>query len=209
MVVRLLLLGLMSFFVGCATYPKAVEPNAIKSTRSITIQVANHGWHTGLILPSQLVYSKLPELESRFIGAHFLEIGWGDAGFYQSNEITSGITFRAIFLPTDSVVHVVGLDQAGREYFTGSDIKDVSIDSENIDSLLTYLSYSFERDLNGLLIPLSKGIYGDSQFYAGEGSYYALNTCNKWTAKALYSAGVDISPLLKLTASSVMESLED
>ena len=201
----LILAGALS---GCSTYPKAVEPTHLLQASTLTIQITSHGWHTGIVLPADLVYSKIPELEDRFIGAHFLEIGWGDAGFYQANEITSGITFRAIFLPTDSVVHVVGFDIPAHRYFTGSLVKNVEINQSNLESLLSFVLNSFERDSQGHLIELRKGIYGDSQFYAGEGSYYALNTCNKWTAKALYSAGIDISPALKLTASSVMRTLD-
>ena len=205
----LALIVLLSAFVsGCSTYPKVVEPAQVLQGKAVTVQVASHGWHTGIILPAALIYSRIPELEARFVGADFLEIGWGDAGFYQANQITSGITFRAIFLPTDSVVHVVGLDEPASLYFSNSLVKPVQVDQANLDSLLSFVSNSFERGAQGSLIELRKGIYGDSQFYAGEGSYYALNTCNKWTAKALYSAGVDLSPLFKLTASSVMRELD-
>jgi hypothetical protein len=34
-----------------------------------------------------------------------------------------------------------------------------------------------------------------------------MNTCNKWTAKGLKSAGMDISPMFKLTAGSVMSAV--
>jgi uncharacterized protein (TIGR02117 family) len=205
----LALIVLLSAFVsGCSTYPKVVEPAQVLQGKAVTVQVASHGWHTGIILPAELIYARIPELEARFVGVDFLEIGWGDAGFYQANQITSGITFRAIFLPTDSVVHVVGLDEPASLYFSNSLVKPVQVDQANLDSLLSFVSNSFEQNTKGSLIELRKGIYGDSQFYAGEGSYYALNTCNKWTAKALYSAGVDLSPLFKLTASSVMSELD-
>jgi len=36
-----------------------------------------------------------------------------------------------------------------------------------------------------------------------------MNTCNKWTAKGLKSAGMDISPTFKLTAESIMDYLEE
>jgi uncharacterized protein (TIGR02117 family) len=203
-----LIILLSAFVSGCSTYPKVVEPAQVLQGKAVTVQVASHGWHTGIILPAAIIYARIPELEARFVGADFLEVGWGDAGFYQANQITSGITFRAIFLPTDSVVHVVGLDEPASLYFSNSLVKPVQVDQANLDSLLSFVSNSFERDAQGSLIELRKGIYGDSQFYAGEGSYYALNTCNKWTAKALYSAGVDLSPLFKLTASSVMRELD-
>ena len=59
------------------------------------------------------------------------------------------------------------------------------------------------------MIALGAGIYGDSQFYRGAGEYYLTNTCNKWTAKALQSAGMDISPGFKLTADSVMGYIKE
>jgi len=36
-----------------------------------------------------------------------------------------------------------------------------------------------------------------------------MNTCNKWTAKGLKSAGMDISPTFKLTADSIMDYLKE
>jgi hypothetical protein len=41
------------------------------------------------------------------------------------------------------------------------------------------------------------------------GRYHLLNTCNKWTAKALYSAGVDISPSITLRSAGVMNAVEE
>ncbi|MFY3756190.1 DUF2459 domain-containing protein, partial [Escherichia coli] len=39
------------------------------------------------------------------------------------------------------------------------------------------------------------------------GRYGILNTCNKWTAKGLQSAGIEIEPALKLTAGSVISAM--
>ena len=36
-----------------------------------------------------------------------------------------------------------------------------------------------------------------------------MNTCNKWTAKGLKSAGMDISPTFKLTADSIMDYVKE
>ena len=64
---------------------------------------------------------------------------------------------------------------------------------------------SFFRNKKGGVVPLNKGIFENSQFYQGEGDYYLMNTCNKWTAKGLKSAGMDISPAFMLTAGSIMD----
>lgn len=76
-------------------------------------------------------------------------------------------------------------------------------------SLLRYIGRSFARNERGELIPLKKGIYGDSQFYTANGRYGIFNTCNKWTAKGLESAGMTMNTSLKLTAGSVMKAVEE
>ena len=53
-------------------------------------------------------------------------------------------------------------------------------------------------------IDAGPGIYGNSQFYIANGSYGALNTCNRWTASALQAAGINTAPRMSLTASSVL-----
>ena len=71
------------------------------------VYVVNHGWHTGFVIPASGIHQLIPELKNRFGNAPYIEFGWGDNEFYQAEEITSGITLKAIFLPTDSVVHAV------------------------------------------------------------------------------------------------------
>lgn len=55
--------------------------------------------------------------------------------------------------------------------------------------------------------PQRQGLYGDAQFYAGVGLYTAANTCNKWTAKALASAGLPVQTATTLTAGQIMRAL--
>ena len=54
---------------------------------------------------------------------------------------------------------------------------------------------------------MNPGIYGNSQFYKAKGDFHIFNTCNKWTAKGLESAGMKISTTFKLTAGSIMNYL--
>lgn len=91
----------------------------------------------------------------------------------------------------------------------GSEIKSLLLHTNQRNSLMRYLGRSFARNEEGNLIPLKQGIYGDSQFYTANGHYGILNTCNKWTAKGLESAGLTINPSLKLTAGSVMKAIVD
>ncbi len=94
------------------------------------------------------------------------------------------------------------------EYFPGSEIESLCLSDDNLSALVRFISNSFYKDSNGDIQALKKGIYGDSQFYKGVGNYYLMNTCNKWTAKGLKSAGLDILPTFKLTADSIIDYLE-
>lgn len=181
--------------------------SATSGERNQQIYVSSHGWHTGIILKRENMDERMPSLAKRFPDSDYYEIGWGDAGFYQADKITVKITLNAVFLPSDTVVHLVGLNGDPVNYFSTSEVQEVSISAEGMKSLCAFVESSFARDENDIPKMLGLGLYGDSQFYEGEGKYHLFNGCNKWTAKALYSGGVDIEPFFKITSASVMDEI--
>lgn len=194
---------------ACAGKPHVVQP-AFESSdviRSNSIFVVSHGWHTGLIIPASFLNQNIPDLVDRFGDAAYYEIGWGDKGFYQAQEITTGLTLQAMFWSEGAIMHVVAVPDSPIRYFAQSEVVQTCLSNQQIASLSKFISASFAYDDQGYPVRLSRGIYGDSQFYEGVGRYYLLNTCNKWTAKGLNSAGIDISPALSLTSESVMRSI--
>jgi len=173
------------------------------------IYIANHGWHTGLVVPAAGLNRALPALAVRFGHPAFYEIGWGDKDFYQAKEITVGLALQAMLWSTGAVIHIVAVPDSPYESFPHSEILDTCISDAELASLALFISNSFLRDKTGQILSLAPGLYGDGQFYDGAGRFCILNTCNKWTAKGLRSAGHDVSPTLKLTASSVVDYLAD
>ena len=205
----LLLLSVLILLTACSAKPHVVEiTETINHTGKNKISIVSHGWHTGFVIPAQDIENKLPHLKQRFGNKPFLEFGWGDKGFYQAQEITAGLAIQAILWPTDSIVHVVSLPESPQEYFPASEVLDICLPDQGYQALLQFITNSFYHDESGNIVADVKGIYGDSQFYQGEGDYYLMNTCNKWTAKGLQSAGMDISPMFKLTATSVMNFIK-
>jgi uncharacterized protein (TIGR02117 family) len=193
---------------GCSAKPYIVSyAEKFEGFGQNGVYVVSHGWHTGFVIPAPEVQGVIPELEQRFGDIPYIEFGWGDKGFYQAKETTSGLTLRAIFWPTESVVHSVAVPQKVEEYFSNSEVAKLCLSDGELSALIGFISRSFFRDKSGNLLELQKGIYGDSQFYSGVGDFYLMNTCNRWTAKGLKSIGMDISPTLKLTAGSVMNYL--
>ncbi|MGJ0514511.1 MAG: TIGR02117 family protein [Methylomicrobium sp.] len=203
---RIVLLALA--LMACSGKPYVVEAEHNENGARVNrVFVASHGWHTGLIIPARHLNDLIPELAERFGSVDYYELGWGDEGFYQAEDITIGLALQAIFWSEGAVIHVVAVPIDPRVYFSGSEVLEICISEAELTSLNIFLTNSFARRSTGQIVALSKGIYRDSQFYAGEGRYYLLNTSNKWTAKGLRSAGLDISPTFKLTAGSIISYL--
>jgi len=206
-----LILFLFSVFLfGCTTYLRAVTPCSTTGgqTKNKEIYIHNHGWHTGLVVTTKELNHIFPALAVRFPQANYYEIGWGEAGFYQAKRFTLGLAFNGIFCSSGTVLHVVGLTEKPEQHYRPSDLRCIRVCPTQYAPFLKFVQSSFKLDASGQIQPLGKGLYGNSQFYQGTGHYHALNTCNKWTAKALASAGVPINPDFKLTASSVMEGID-
>lgn len=193
---------------ACPGNPSTIKPEQHgKAPRLNRVFVASHGWHTGLIVPARPLNNLIPELADRFGSVNYYEIGWGDKEFYQAREITLRLALQAIFRSEGAVLHVVAVPIDPRVYFAGGQVLEICIAESELASLNAFLANSFARGSAGRVVALSRGLYRDSQFYAGKGRYSLLNTSNKWTAKALASAGLDISPAFMLTAGSLMSYL--
>ena len=189
-------------FIGCAgSYSWQALPDSSEDER--TIFVVSHGWHTGLILPYESL-SALPDLEKVMGESTYFEFGWGDADFYQGEEVTSGITLKAILWPTESVLHIVSIREDPRVRFRNHDVVEVRISRRGLARLVDFVSSSFYQSSDARLVPLGRGLYHHSHFFRATGGYQLTNNCNTWVAEALERAGLPVSSFLTLTADGVM-----
>ncbi|MBI9091961.1 MAG: TIGR02117 family protein [Desulfobacterium sp.] len=194
---------------ACGGKPQVVRPNPAGGSHAPPqkVHVVNHGWHTGIIIPGREMNREMPVLKDRFGEVPYYEFGWGDGKFYQAKGISFGLGVRALCWPTPAVLHVVALPREPHTYFSTSDVTPLFITKEGYDSLRKFIRLSFARDSHGNIQASGRGIYGDSHFFRAEGRFFLTNTCNKWTAKALKSAGRDIPVTFRFTAGSIMEYL--
>ena len=207
---QLIILFSIILISSCSPSPKVIESGTNYSGLGTNkLYIVSHGRHTGLVIPSKHVFIGIPDLSKRFQRTSYIEFGWGDKDFYQAEEITTGLTLNALFLPTESVVHAVGVHNEVQTYFANSDIEDLLLTDNEMLSLVQFIASSLARDDGNSLIATKTGVYGDSQFYKGKGDYYLMNTCNIWTAQGLKSFGMDISPTFKFTSSSVMDYIKE
>jgi uncharacterized protein (TIGR02117 family) len=205
----ILLILIMLEISACGCESKVVRPNAPASSHATpqAIYVANHGWHTGVIIPAREINREMPVLKDRFGDAEYYEFGWGDAKFYQAGEISFGLGVRALCWPTDAILHVVALPNDPQTYFSTSEVATLFITKQGYDRLREFIRLSFARDSLGNTQTTGRGIYGDSHFFRAEGKFFLTNTCNKWTAKAIKSAGLNIPVTFRFTAGSIMKYL--
>lgn len=171
-----------------------------------TLYLVSHGWHVGIVLPRNDITIKALAVASDFPKAQYLEVGWGDRDFYQTPEPHLGIILKAALLPTASVLHIVGFSGSVSDYFRNSEVIQITLPATGFKQLVNTIAASFAVDGAGNVQPLGKGLYGDSQFYLSTESYHLFNTCNVWVARALQNAGLDISPVRSIRASSLMSS---
>lgn len=198
----LALLATSLFLAGCAAPVRGLFPPK-PGAKTETVYVVDHGWHTGLIVKSSSLPPDARPDWPGFRGSQYLEIGWGDDGFYRAQKVTLGITLKALFWRNPAVLHVVAMDQPPEIYFPSSGLVRVTLSEEGYRRLCDFLAASYGKDAKGRHIDLGRGIYGESRFYRATGHYYFPNTCNVWTAHALRAAGAPIQPACSELAGSV------
>ncbi len=195
---------------ACASVPADNAPNSDGLERigpASQLWVTRHQWHTSLTLSAELVFERIPELQRFFPKAKWIEFGWGDEDFYRAEELSTAKAIAALFWPTSTVMHVVGLRMDPDKAFPYSPILALCLSQESLEPILNSIRRSFKAG-NGSLKSLGPGIYGDSMFFPGSGSYHALYTCNTWTARVLEHAGIETAFLPVLFASQVMSAAE-
>ncbi len=173
------------------------------------IYIVSHGWHTGVVILEENLGEDLKFLHEHFGISPYYEIGWGDKGFYEAEEITIKITLQALFIPTPSVLHIVSVPNEPDKYFSGSEVIKIPISKKAHVILNQNISKTFKRNEKNELIKTRRGLYGKSFFFVANGSYYITNTCNTWTARVLEEAGLPFSSFLTLTARSIRSQARD
>ena len=166
--------------------------------------MVGHGWHSGIVFRRDQIPTEAWPEHARLPTGPFLEVGWGDRAFYQSADAGVGLAVRAALASKGSVLHLATLDRPPAERFTGAEIVAVALSPEGVEGLARFISRAYARDASGDPIDLGPGLYPGSRFYAAEGRYSLLHTCNNWLAEALRAGGCPITPAWALTAGNLV-----
>lgn len=189
---------------GCAGGLSAGGGDDVPDSSLVPVWVVSHGWHTGIVLPSDEVpEGQLPRLGGPDEFRH-MEFGWGDEQFYKAGGMDFWLALRALLWPTESVMHVVGFDPEPTVFFPASEVLRLEMSPGRLARLVHFIARDFSRDPAGEVVSRGPGLYGKSRFFRARKRYFFPETCNVWTARALGAAGCRVRPLLALTADGLM-----
>jgi uncharacterized protein (TIGR02117 family) len=86
-------------------------------------------------------------------------------------------------------------------------IECIAIDKNDYVNLMEYIDRSFQKDDRGEKIRIANGHFDRGGFYAAEGTYSIVNTCNDWTAIGLREADLN-TPLWSGLSTSILRHLK-
>jgi len=202
-----LILFSIALLAGCAKPVSTLYPPDPDRTDNKTVYIVNHGLHTGIILAKKDADPYMHSFDD-FKNARYVEIGWGDETYYQAEKKTLWMATRALFWPTDSVLHVAALQTDPVAYFSNSEVVQLKLSKTGFIRLAEFIDNSFALNKKREIIKLGSGLYGASRFYRAEGSFHLFNNCNTWSARAIRSSGFPISTFYVFTGSNVMYQLK-
>ncbi len=192
--------------VSCSTCAAPIRETLAPSESEPrkTIYLVNHGWHAGIVLRRADIPDNIWPKLGNFPDMEYLEVGWGDMDYYQIPDSHLGFILKAALLPTASVLHIVGFNDHVPAYFPYSEIISIELSSAGFGRLSRTIASSFALDKAGNTTSPSPGLYGNSRFYLSRETYHLFNTCNVWTARALRTAGLPITPATAISVGNLM-----
>jgi len=180
----------------------------VSAEYSKDISVVNYGWHAGIVFKVKDINNSIWEIEPMFKKFKYIEVGWGDEEFYKSSDPSIWMILKAGLVPTSSVVHLRAISQNELNRFSEDKVANLTISEKGFRQLSLFIQNSFAKE-DDKFIPLSKGLYPNSIFYLSSKKYHIFNTCNVWTAEALRSAEVDVTPFVSITTDNLFSQLLD
>jgi uncharacterized protein (TIGR02117 family) len=175
------------------------------SERSQVVYVVRRGWHTGVAVGiAQWPQRDWPVLAA-FEDARYLELGWGDADFYQADKPTVWMGLAAALWPSATVMEVVPLQEPPPPGTDDYESVAVHVSNAELQAIASSLDASFAHPLS----PTGKTYRtagGEARFYHARGNFHLLRMCNRWTSELLLRAGCAVSPRLAMTAGQVVKA---
>jgi uncharacterized protein (TIGR02117 family) len=193
---------MISVFGACTgAIPQQNHGNQENATEKVF--VVHDNWHSAIVVrTADLSAEILPEIKD-FPGADYLEFSWGDRDYFPHPAPGVGLTLKAAFWSSGSILHVVGVRGSPADSYPNAEIITIALPAARFNRLMRFVSGTFSRfhpDTAGEALP---GLSPNARFYLAQGNFSIFRTCNTWVAEALQAAELPITPTWVITAASL------
>lgn len=172
-----------------------------------TLFVVTHGWHPGIVIPMPLGEPLLlGELEG--IDARYVDVGWGDGGYYPNPAPGLWTLLRAAIIPTPSVVQIVAVRGEVTAFAPRAEIVAIPLPDSLKPDLMEYVLGEIHLE-DGTAVDEGESLYGRGRFFRATRRYHVFNNSNQWAARALTIVGCDISVWQSLTIELLFAQIRD
>ena len=174
-----------------------VNGDRVQPASGVRIHVVSNGVHTDLLLPRDAagvdwrLEFPVGDFRAAAPDAAYLGFGWGDRDFYMETrswaDVRPGLVWRALTGDGPTALKVGNY----REPTPGDQVATQLLSEQEYHRLVAYLRRSLVRRGDGTPLLYPGSGYGDHDaFYAANGRYSLLKTCNEWLAEGLRETGV-------------------
>jgi uncharacterized protein (TIGR02117 family) len=172
-----------------------------------TVFIVHDAWHAAIVIKKADIRAVvLPELRD-FPSAEYLEFSWGDRDYFPAPDGGLGLALKAAFWSSGSILHIVGFKDAVQNAYPSAEIIEIPLSEEGFQRLVKFISDTFSRPHPPAPAEARPGLFSNGRFYAAEGKFSLLRTCNTWVAEALSAAGLPIHPSYVITAGNLSDKL--
>lgn len=175
---------------------------------SINIYLVKVNWHTGLMIPVNDFTKKILPVLSYFDGFKYVDIGWGDAEFYQSPGFNICLAVNAILVPTPTVIRIDGYKFPIERVIEWREFAiQFVLTKERFLRMADFINQSFKYDDYKEVIISLRDKEKPIIFFKSVHYYFFMRTCNTWAAEAIQSTGVEIDTFGLVTAGQLYSKL--
>lgn len=182
--------------------------NSVQSQNTITDSVdvflVKESWHTGIMFEINYYSMEALPFLNLIKDYYYVDIGWGDADFYQTPGIDLFLAAKAILVPTPTVIRIDGYKFPIEKIIEWREFAiQFKFSKEEFYKLTKFINDHIMYDENMSPIITKHDPGTPTYFLKSFGEYHLFRTCNTWAAQAINSTGFDVDTFGLVTASQL------